>query len=204
MSRIRTKYLADNAVTNAKLSQVATQTFKGRTTAGTGNVEDLSATQATAILNAFTGDSGSGGVKGLVPAPAAGDAAANKFLKADGTWATAGGGSATPTIFGSRSSPRSIVAATGITTGAGHMSDSAAIQDIYVQGSITGNSVAATITAGTVDGQRMTLIGRSDTQTVTLNSTTTNFESNGPVTLGSNDTITLRWDTSVWHEVARS
>jgi hypothetical protein len=36
----------------------------------------------------FVGDSGSGGVAGLVPAPAAGDAAANKFLKADGTWAT--------------------------------------------------------------------------------------------------------------------
>lgn len=35
----------------------------------------------------FTGDSGSGGVHGLVPAPASGDAAGNKFLCADGTWA---------------------------------------------------------------------------------------------------------------------
>ena len=35
----------------------------------------------------FTGDSGEGGEKGLVPAPASGDAAANKFLCADGTWA---------------------------------------------------------------------------------------------------------------------
>jgi len=34
----------------------------------------------------FTGDSGSGGAAGLVPAPAAGDAAASKYLKADGTW----------------------------------------------------------------------------------------------------------------------
>lgn len=51
-------------------------------------------TQLTADLIAFTGDSGSGGVKGLVPAPSAGDAAASKYLKADGTWATvsAGGG----------------------------------------------------------------------------------------------------------------
>ncbi len=32
------------------------------------------------------GDSGAGGTRGAVPAPAAGDAAANKFLKADGTW----------------------------------------------------------------------------------------------------------------------
>lgn len=91
MSRIKTKFLEDNAVTNAKLATVATATFKGRTTSGTGNVEDLTATQATALLNAVVGDSGSGGTKGLVPAPAAGDAAANKFLKADGTWATTGG-----------------------------------------------------------------------------------------------------------------
>lgn len=45
------------------------------------------ATQATALLNAMVGDSGSGGTKGLAPAPAAGDAAALKYLKADGTWA---------------------------------------------------------------------------------------------------------------------
>jgi hypothetical protein len=35
----------------------------------------------------FIGDSGSGGTRGAVPAPAAGDAAANKYLKADGNWA---------------------------------------------------------------------------------------------------------------------
>lgn len=44
-------------------------------------------------ISNFIGDSGAGGVKGLVPAPAAGDAAAGKFLKADGTWAVAGGSS---------------------------------------------------------------------------------------------------------------
>jgi hypothetical protein len=40
----------------------------------------------SAYLLPFTGDSGSGGASGLVPAPAAGDAAAGKVLKADGTW----------------------------------------------------------------------------------------------------------------------
>lgn len=78
--------IANDAVTNAKLANMATQTFKGRTTAGTGDPEDLTATQATAMLNNFVGDTGSGGTKGLVPAPASGDAAASKFLKADGTW----------------------------------------------------------------------------------------------------------------------
>lgn len=82
--------IANDAVTNAKLANMATQTIKGRTTAGTGDPEDLTATQATAILNAFTGDSGAGGVKGLVPAPAAGDA--SKFLKGDGTFASIPGG----------------------------------------------------------------------------------------------------------------
>lgn len=89
--------IAANAVTNAKLATMATASFKGRTTAGTGNVEDLTATQATAILNAMVGDSGSGGTKGLVPAPSAGDAAAGKFLKADGTFAVPSGGASLPT-----------------------------------------------------------------------------------------------------------
>jgi hypothetical protein len=75
-------------VANSSLSNVSTATFKGRTTAGTGSPEDLTATQATALLNVMVGDSGSGGTKGLVPAPASGDAAAGKFLKADGSWTT--------------------------------------------------------------------------------------------------------------------
>lgn len=92
--------IANDAVTNAKAANMVTQTIKGRTTAGTGDPEDLTATQATAILNAMVGDSGSGGTKGLAPAPATGDAAASKFLKADGTWATpAGGGSGTVTTL---------------------------------------------------------------------------------------------------------
>jgi hypothetical protein len=37
-------------------------------------------------LPELVGDEGSGGTAGIVPAPAAGDAAANRFLKADGTW----------------------------------------------------------------------------------------------------------------------
>lgn len=74
-----------NKVTNAMLAQVATGTFKGRASALTGNVEDLTGTQATALLDVFGPDSGSGGSKGLVPATVSGDAA--KFLKGDGTWA---------------------------------------------------------------------------------------------------------------------
>lgn len=67
------------------------QDFSGSTgfiydTAGTLSAKTN--TQATALLDVFVGDSGSGGTKGLVPAPGAGDAAASKFLSAGGTFTT--------------------------------------------------------------------------------------------------------------------
>lgn len=98
---ITTGKLVDNSATNSKLADVPTLTFKGRITASTGDPEDLTATQATSILNPMVGDSGAGGTKGLVPAPAAGDAASLKFLKADGTWQVpaGGGGGVTPVTF---------------------------------------------------------------------------------------------------------
>lgn len=74
-------------VSNAMLAGIATARIKGRVSGGSGNVEDLTGTQATTLLDAFVGDSGSGGTKGLVPAPTTGDA--TKVLKGDGTWATA-------------------------------------------------------------------------------------------------------------------
>jgi hypothetical protein len=42
--------------------------------------------EATSV---FVGDTGSGGTAGIVPAPSAGDAAASKFLAADGAWTPA-------------------------------------------------------------------------------------------------------------------
>jgi hypothetical protein len=93
--------IQNGVVTNAKLANVITQTLKGRASSGTGAPEDLTAVQATAILNAVVGDSGSGGTKGLVPAPASGDAAAGKFLKADGTFAVPGYTIPSSTVTGS-------------------------------------------------------------------------------------------------------
>ncbi len=85
------------------------------------------------------------------------------------------------------------------------MSTTSLSQDIYAQGSVTGDSVAATITAGTVDGQTMRIIARSDANTLTLSTgTTTNVSLNGDWTGGADNTITLRWDTVNWTEVSRS
>jgi len=48
----------NDVVTNAKLANMATQTFKGRTTAGTGDPEDLSIAQAKALLDLTGTNSG--------------------------------------------------------------------------------------------------------------------------------------------------
>ncbi len=57
------------------------------TTAPLAGGGDLSADR-TLTVSTLVGDSGAGGTVGVVPAPAAGDAAAGKYLKADGTWTT--------------------------------------------------------------------------------------------------------------------
>lgn len=76
--------IANGVVTNAKMATVATATFKGRTTAGTGAPEDLTATEATALLDVFGSSA-----KGLAPASGGGT---SNFLRADGTWAAPSGG----------------------------------------------------------------------------------------------------------------
>lgn len=66
------------------------------------------------------GDSGAGGASGTVPAPGAGDAAALKFLKADGTWqtpaGTGGGGSGTVTSVGLSAPPEFTVSGSPVTS----------------------------------------------------------------------------------------
>lgn len=87
------------------------------------------------ILVDFTGDFGSGGITGLVPAPGAGDAANNRFLRADGTWTTpAGAGSVTSVATGSGLTG-------GPITGSGTIS-LASIANNTVMGNLTGVTAA--------------------------------------------------------------
>lgn len=72
-------------------------------TGAPGGVTDVSTSDAALTItpttgsvvvsaNDMVGDSGSGGTHGAVPAPGTGDAAAGKFLMADGTWTVPAGG----------------------------------------------------------------------------------------------------------------
>jgi len=83
-STIPTAGIADDAVTNAKLANMDTARFKARITAGSGDPEDLTGTQATTLLDTFTSS-----LKGLAPASGGGT---TNFLRADGTWAAPPGG----------------------------------------------------------------------------------------------------------------
>ncbi len=89
--------IANSAVTLAKLADLATARFLGRTTAGTGVPEALTGTQATALLDVFTS-----GAKGLAPASGGGTA---NFLRADGTWAAPAGGGGGLTLVTEQTSP---------------------------------------------------------------------------------------------------
>lgn len=71
--------IAADAVTNAKLANMAPARIKGRATSGTGDPEDLTGTQVTALLDTFTSS-----LKGLVPASGGGT---TNFLRADGAFA---------------------------------------------------------------------------------------------------------------------
>lgn len=89
-----TEYTAGDGIdiTNDVIS-VDTETIQPKLTAGSNVTIDnntISATDTT--YSSFTGTDGTtAGTTGLVPAPAITDA--DKFLKSDGTWAAAGGGS---------------------------------------------------------------------------------------------------------------
>lgn len=97
---INTFDFAPGSIVFSDIQNIASQRILGRSTAGSGSIEELTGTLATAMLDVFTGDAGSGGLKGLVPAPVAGDA--TKFLKGNGTWATppsGGGGGGTDSFL---------------------------------------------------------------------------------------------------------
>ena len=83
--------LADNSIGNTALGDMASGRIKGRSSAGSGDPQDLTPAQVTAMLDLFTNS-----LKGLVPNSGGGT---SNFLRADGTWTTPAGGSAGATAY---------------------------------------------------------------------------------------------------------
>lgn len=169
--------IANEAISNSKLANVSTATFKGRVSAGTGDIEDLTGTQATTILDNVVGDTGSGGIKGLVPAPASGDAASSKFLKADGTWAVISGSG---DVVGPASSTDNALARFDGTTGKILQNSGASLDD---SGNLTANNLS-----GTNTGDQTTITGNAGTATALETARTiggTSFDGTANIAIGS-------------------
>lgn len=129
-----TSTIGTNVVTLAKMAQVATGTFLGRITAATGNVETLTGTQATTLLDSFTST-----LKGLAPASGGGT---TNFLRADGTWATpAGGGGGVTSVSGSGGT-------TGLTLTGGPITTSGTLTLGGTLAVANGGTGATTLTSG--------------------------------------------------------
>ena len=125
----------------------------------------------------MVGDSGAGGTKGLVPAPAAGDSA--KFLRGDGTWvAVAGAGTVTSV---------SVVTANGVSGSVATATTTPAIT--LTLGAITPTTVNALTLASQVAGFTIAGGTASKTLTVPLDSTVSGTNT-------GDQTITLTGDVT--------
>lgn len=147
--------IAANAVTNAKLAQMATLTIKGNNTAGTANALDLTVAQVNAILPVFTST-----LNGLAPLSGGGT---TNFLRADGTWAvpagsgfnylstntsTYGGTNSTLTFTGARNVVIGILAGNALTSGT---------DSTYIGNSA--GKAASTVNFNTAIGSQALLLG---------------------------------------------
>jgi len=89
--------IAANAVTNAKMAQMATQRLKGRNTAGTGDPEDITATQALDWIGSTQGTVMYRGASAwsALAVGTAGQVLKTNGAAADPTWINQAGGSTT-------------------------------------------------------------------------------------------------------------
>lgn len=185
-----TTAIGANKVTNAMLAQIPTATFHGRVTAATGNVENLTGTQATTLLDVFTST-----LKGLAPASGGGT---TNFLRADGTWTTPGGGGSVTSVSvvsangfaGTVATASSTPAITLTTTITGILKGngtaiSAAVAGTDYQGASTNLTSLAGLTFASTSFVKMTATGTFalDTNTYYLSSNPSGYTTNtGTVT----------------------
>lgn len=128
-----TNNIGNDQVTYAKIQNVsATSRILGRITAAAGDIEELTGTQATTLLDNFTSL-----LKGLVPASGGGT---TNFLRADGTFA------APPGTFTALSGAIVSTATGGATTFAGILDNGAAENNRTNLNFIAGTNTTATVT----------------------------------------------------------
>lgn len=154
-----------------------------------GQLFSTTITNLANSYNAFTGDSGAGGVKGLVPAPAAGDAA--KCLLGDGTWGSCAGSSVTAI---------SIASANGFTGSSSGGSTPALTIATSITGVLKGNGTAISAASAGTDYEVPLTFSTGLTRavnTITVNTTQniaklSNLTTNGFVkTSGGDGTLSV-------------
>lgn len=123
----------------------------------------------------LVGDTGAGGVHGLAPAPAPGDAAAGKYLKADGTWETppSSGGTvtdvtATLPLLSTGGATPDISASTSL--GGNDVADSGKLLIFNTEGQIQGSNISSGLAAvkGTSTGNGYAVHGDANTATAVV------------------------------------
>ncbi len=108
-------------------------------------------------------------------------------------------------VFQAQPLVQSVVGASGITSAQKQMSTAEQDQLIFIAGSGGAVTVvsAPEIEAHTVVGAKITLVGTSDTNTVTFNNSAT-LALNGPITLGLDDVLELMWTGVRYVELGRN
>jgi hypothetical protein len=131
------------AAANVAIS-IASTAISDATAAGRSMLTAANAAAQTALLSVFVGDSGSGGTKGLVPAPIAGDAA--KYLRGDGVFAsiTGGGDLLASNNLSELTTPSTARSNLGFgTTGAGNIFGAAI--NVGLDASVSGNALTISL-----------------------------------------------------------
>jgi hypothetical protein len=197
--------------TNGYLKSVDWNTFNGKQAALTfsGALQNSSNTVTALFDNATIGVNGSNQL--FVKNSGIGTAQITSGASANGTVLTANGSggvsfasvpTSAPTVSGTFASPNLITAAVGVP-----FSSSAAVAVVYVAGNAGAVTVTAAtqIAAGSVNGQHLTVMGTSATNTVKLSDGNGLFL-NGPWTGGASSALSLVWDSgsSLWREISRS
>lgn len=164
---------------------------------------DIETADAVLAVNP-TGD---GFVMGPTISTISGASASAAAAAASAAAAAASATAAQRTVFGTRASPRTVVAATGITAAASHMSTTANRQLIFVQGDgagLTDISANPQIQAGTIVGQEMLLIQRSSSAQLKLDDGDGLLLNGTCILEVEGQSITLVWDGTTWCEESRN